>query len=146
MNARIFDIGIFPRYMIAATLSFFLPDWPVRALNDIKLKHSYWRRALLLGLVLVFLLGGFLPEQFELVQALIGGLAVAVAAYHLDKPLRQTIGVGDTSNASKSDTEPSHPRLAGWQKWTLGLLGLWVWTSGSNTATAPGNFGIGALD
>ena len=126
MTARLFDIDIFPWFMIAATLIFFVPDWPVRVLNDIKLKHSYRRAALLLGLVVGFLVGGFLPERFDLVQALIGGLGVAVAAYHLDEPFRQAIGAGDAGNASKSGTGPSHPRLAGWQKWTLGLLGLWI--------------------
>ena len=126
MNVRLFDIGIFPWFMIAATLIFFVPDWPVRVLNDINQKHSCRRPALLFGLVVGSLVGGFLPERFDLVQALIGGLGVAVVAYHLDEPFRQAIGAGDASNASKSRTGPSHPRLAGWQKWTLGLLGLWV--------------------
>ena len=126
MNVRLFDSGIFPWFMIAATLIVFGPDCPVGVLNDIKLKHSYRWPALLLGLVVGFLVGGFLPERFDLVQALIGGLGVAVAAYHLDEPFRQAIGTGYASNAGKSRTGPSHPRLPGWQKWSLGLLGLWL--------------------
>ena len=126
MNVRSFDIGIFPWFMIAAKLIFFGPNCPVGVLNDIKLKHSYRRPALLLGLVVGFLVGGFLPERFDLVQALIGGLGVAVAAYHLDEPFRMAIGTGYSSNAGKSRTGPSHPRLAGWQKCSLGLLGLWL--------------------
>ena len=69
MNARLFDIGIFPWFMIVATLMFFVPDWPVRVLNNINPKHSCRRPALLFGLVVGSLVGGFLPERFDLVQA-----------------------------------------------------------------------------
>ena len=101
MNARLFDIGIFPWFMITATLIFFVPDWPVRVLKD-----SRRRPALLVGMVVGFLVGGFLQDRFDLVQALIAGLGVAVAAYHLDEPFRQTIGAGNANNARKSRTEP----------------------------------------
>ena len=39
-------------------------------------------------------------------QALIAGLGVAVAAYHLDEPFRQIIGAENANNARKSRTEP----------------------------------------
>ena len=113
MNARLFDIGIFLWFMIEATSIFFVPDWPVGVLNDIKPNFSYGRTVLLLGLLVGILVGGFLPERFGLVQVLIGGLSVAVTVYHIYDPFRRQLGAGNASNASRSRTERLHPRFPG---------------------------------
>jgi len=127
--------------MIEATLIFFVPDWYVRILNDINPNFSYGRPVLLLGLLVGFVVGGFLPDRLGLVQGLIGGLGVAVTVYHPYEPFRGQLWSGNVSNASNSRTELPHLRLPGWQKWTLGLFRILVWTSAFNTAAAPGNFG-----
>jgi hypothetical protein len=64
MNARLFSIGIFPWFMIAATAVFFNPSWPRQALNLLglgqksedrptKTKLPNWGLALLAGYVLL---------------------------------------------------------------------------------------------
>ena len=88
MNSRMFSIGIFPWTMIVATAIFFEPDWPRRVLVDLKRIHPFRTPALILGFILGFCLGGFLPDNFSWVRALIGGVGVAIAAYHLDEPFR----------------------------------------------------------
>lgn len=126
MNARLFNIGIFPWFMIAATLIFFAPDWPRQVLKDIKRGHSYRLPALVFGLVVGFLVGGFLPERFDLVQALIGGLGVAVAAYYLDEPFLKSAPSGETDGPGMASPGAEYPGLTAWQKWVLGLSGLWI--------------------
>ncbi|MDA0735445.1 MAG: HTTM domain-containing protein [Chloroflexi bacterium] len=144
MNARLFDIGIFPWFMIAATLVFFAPDWPVRVLKDVKLRHNYRLPALVLGLVVGFLVGGFLPERFDLVHALIGGLGVAVAAYHLDEPFLKSARAEETNGVSESPPRASWlNRMAKIGCRSIGAVG---WASGFDTVEAPGNPRIGALD
>ena len=67
MNARLFSIGIFPWFMIAATAVFFDPSWPRRGLNWLglgrqtpstkaKLPLPNWGLALLAGYVMLQLL------------------------------------------------------------------------------------------
>ena len=66
-NARLFSIGIFPWFMIAATAVFFNPDWPRRFLNLLgvgarqtavptKMKLPNWGLALLTGYLLLQIL------------------------------------------------------------------------------------------
>jgi len=88
MNSRFFSIGIFPWMMIAATAIYFEPDWPRRVLLDLRHGHTFRIPALAGGFALGFFIGGFLPSSFSLVQALIGAIGVAIAAYHLDEPFR----------------------------------------------------------
>lgn len=88
MNSRLFTIGIFPWFMIVATLVFFEPDWPRRVFEDIKRRHPFRLPALLTGLIVGFMIGVLLPSGFSLMHALIGAIGVAVTAYHLDEPFR----------------------------------------------------------
>lgn len=90
INARLFVIGIFPRFMIAATLIFFQPDWPRRVLIDIKQRHRFRFPALIIGFIAGFAIGALLPTGFSLMHALIGAIGVAVAAYRLDELYRPT--------------------------------------------------------
>ena len=89
INSRLFDIGIFPWLMIAATLIFFPPGWPRRMLWDIRRAHPVRVPALGLGFVLGAFIGGTLPADFSWVHIIIGGLGTAVAAYHLEEPFRR---------------------------------------------------------
>jgi vitamin K-dependent gamma-carboxylase len=136
MNSRLFAIGIFPWAMIAATAIFFEPDWPRRVLRDIKEGHAYRFPALLIGFAIGFLIGGIIPGYFSWVQAAVGGLGVAIAAYHLDEPFRpaqeNTVEIPakqkkEKARKGKKDAQgviPQEP--APLSQWTLAFLGLWA--------------------
>jgi hypothetical protein len=136
MNARLFDIGIFPWLMIASTLVFFGPDWPRRVVQDVRLRHSYRLPALLGGFVVGGVTGALLPEDLDWFHAIIGGMGVAVAAYHLDEPFlprqvdadaKETAGKdGPAHHLDRSVWRLPRPGLTALQKSTLALLGLWV--------------------
>lgn len=84
-NARLFSIGIFPWVMIAATSIFFEPDWPRRLLGFFAADPAQRRprRRILMGFVLGYLLGAWLPVSFDLAQALFGGLGGALSVFAL---------------------------------------------------------------
>ncbi|MCH8744889.1 MAG: HTTM domain-containing protein [Chloroflexi bacterium] len=131
MNARLFDIGIFPWLMIAATLVFFGPDWPRRVWCDIKTRHSYRLPMLAVGAALGFVIGAWLPERFDLMHAIIGALGVGIAAYHLDEPFAKPGPASESPTSvlvEAQGIEHRHvrSRLTGFQKCAVGLLGLWV--------------------
>lgn len=83
LNARLFEIGIFPWMMIVGTTLFFEPDWPVRMRNSLRSGGRLVRAAILSGFALGFAIGGFLPTEFAPVRALVGGFGVAVLAFHV---------------------------------------------------------------
>ncbi len=123
MNSRLFGIGIFPWTMIAATLIFFEPDWPRRLLRDLRGGRLIRAGAFAGGSILGFFVGGFLPDQFSMVRALIGALGVGVAAYHLDEPFRSRPRAPSTAGEQTKE----HPAPLGRKRqWTLALLGVWV--------------------
>lgn len=135
MNSRLFHIGVFPWMMIAATAIFFAPDWPRRVLRDVKEGHAYRLPALVIGFALGFLIGGLVPGYFSWVQALVGGLGVAVAAYHLDEPFRssqeedletQTKRARDRVRKPPQAVRLAAPGRFPTSRWTLALLGVWV--------------------
>ena len=136
MNARLFDIGIFPWLMIAATVLFFEPDWPRRMLRDLRQGHAFRAPALIGGFSLGFFIGGLLPETFSLVKALVGAVGVAIAAYHLDEPFRrpeaEPVGVkaepamARRARVKAASRSPAPPVLTLVQKWTFALLGVWL--------------------
>ncbi len=140
MNSRLFNIGIFPWTMIAATAIFFEPDWPRRVLQDIRQGHPSRVPALVGGAVLGFFIGGFLPEEFSWMRAFIGAFGVAIAAYHLDEPFRHPEreetrfkaqpgdNTGDNTNDEKQEISQSlatQGKSLG-QKWTIALIPIWV--------------------
>ena len=110
VNSRLFSIGLFPWLMIAATAIYFEPDWPRRVLLDLRQGHRFRIPALVAGFALGFLIGGFLPSSFSLVQALIGAIGVAIAAYHLDEPFRRPEAT--TSDAEAKPAEGEEPEEA----------------------------------
>jgi hypothetical protein len=130
MNARLFGIGIFPWFMIAATLIFFNPDWPVQVVACIRRGRGIRFTALVLGTAGGFLAGALLPRELELVPAVIAGLGGAVLGFHLGEPFQKsrpiTSPMESADNYGYGGPGTAGPGLTGWQKCTLGLLGLWV--------------------
>lgn len=83
LNSRLFNIGMFPWMMIVATTVFFDGDWPRRMAAALRSGTSAVRPAVATGFLLGFFVGGFLPETFSAVRAVIGGFGVGVLAFHL---------------------------------------------------------------
>ena len=83
MNSRLFDIGIFPWMMIAATTVFFEPDWPRRLVRALRGGPMLLRTGTIAGGVGGFLVGGLLPPSFVPLQACMGAFGVAVFVFHL---------------------------------------------------------------
>ena len=123
MNSRLFNIGIFPWFMIAAILIFFEPDWPRRVLHDFRQGHAFRSAAFVGGFCLGFLLGSLVPDGFSLVQALVAAIGVGVAAYHLNEPFQHPPLEAAAAGAKPAEARVA-PRLA--QRWILALLGVWV--------------------
>ena len=120
-NTRLFSIGIFPWFMMAATLIFFPPDWPSRVWADIKNKNR-WRLFLLLtGLAAGGLLAALLPEKFGLLPFLTGAVVVGVAFYHLPEPFQAL-----TTAVVRDLAETPAPGLSRVQKFALAVLGVWA--------------------
>ncbi len=86
MNSRLFNIGVFPWTMIAATAIFFEPSWPRDIARDLQRKaadSSYRRIGLWTGAAIGFWLGGFLPDSFSPVRAAVSTVGVAIGGYHV---------------------------------------------------------------
>ncbi len=95
MNARLFEIGIFPWLMIAATTIFFEPDWPRHLGRAFRARRSL-RAILVTGAVIGFGVGGFLPLSFSLVMAATGAAGMGTAVFHLipaREPTAATVAV-----------------------------------------------------
>ena len=84
-NATLFRIGVFPWFMIAATLVFFAPDWPAKLL---RLRSP---------------LGGYAPPGPRVRRAILAALAV-YAAVQATVPLRHHLYPGNVNW-----TEAGHP-------------------------------------
>ena len=132
MNARLFVIGIFPWFLIAATLILFPQDWPRRVLRDIKNRHHFRFPALVTGAIVGFAIGALLPTGFSLVHVLVGAIGIAVAAYHLDEPFKRTeqaVGAEmPVTRAARESrrSESAPPVITPMRSWALVLLGVWV--------------------
>ena len=84
MNSRLFGIGIFPWMMIVGTSVFFDSDWPRRLASSLRSPDNRLVRPVVtLGALVGFAIGGFLPREFAIVQALSGAFGVGVLAFHL---------------------------------------------------------------
>ncbi|MGW8122300.1 HTTM domain-containing protein [Roseivirga echinicomitans] len=80
MNVELFQIGIFPWFMIAATSLYFSPDWPKRVLRKIGFigaepsqlvnfkSNPKYQKAILYGLALYFSIQVFLPLRHWLIK------------------------------------------------------------------------------
>ncbi len=104
MNSRLFGLGIFPWMMIVGTALFFDPDWPRRLLASLRSSGSSLVRVVVaLGAVVGFLIGGFLPREFAIVQALSGSFGLAVLAFHVTPERLRT------PSTVRSDPMPPRP-------------------------------------
>lgn len=84
MNSRLFGIGIFPWMMIVGTSVFFDPDWPRRLIVSFRSPNNrVVRPVVAIGAAIGFAIGGFLPREFAIVQALTGAFGVGVLAFHV---------------------------------------------------------------
>jgi vitamin K-dependent gamma-carboxylase len=83
INARLFEIGIFPWLMVVGSTLFFEPDWPRKLATSLRARNRAVTAAVLGGFAVGFVIGGALPLTFALFRALCGGFGVAVLAYHL---------------------------------------------------------------
>lgn len=123
MNSRLFGIGIFPWTMIAATIIFFDPDWPRRFVADMKRGHPLRSPGASVGFMLGVLTAALLPKVFAWPRALIGGIGLMVAGYHLDEPWRRH--KTPPSIESPSSTGSWKKLLPRQRKW-VAFLSLWV--------------------
>jgi hypothetical protein len=120
MNARLFEIGIFPWLMIVATTIFFEPDWPRRMVAAVR-GGGIAAAAVYAAFVVGFLIGGFLPKSFTVVQALGGGLGVSVMVFHL---LPSRIREVETIRQQPRTLSPWQPFVAG--RALVVFLAVWV--------------------
>lgn len=80
-NARLFNIGIFPWFMLAATTIYFHPGW-VRALwHDVWPSPSQRGVYLMGGAMVGAWLAGFFRESFEVLPMIIGGTFGALTVW-----------------------------------------------------------------
>lgn len=127
LNSRLFDIGIFPWTMIAATTLFFPTDWPRRLIADLTTGRDRLRgMAFIVGAVVVGTVAGFIYGSLALMPLAIGALGGGVFAYFVVDYFRPTSV--DTTRTAVGDSEPAEPRAvvpprAGL---ILGALGVWV--------------------
>lgn len=126
MNSRLFGIGIFPWTMIVATMLFFQAAWPRQMWTDIRSGGRRQLLILIVGFALGFLIGGYLPEDFSYMRALIGGLGVAVAAYHLDEPFRHRPGRATRHRRVDLETSGHSQPITKADKWIVLFLAFWV--------------------
>ena len=129
MNSRFFSIGIFPWLMIVATAIFFPPGWPRRLLLDIRQGPRLRIAGVVGGFSLGLFIGGYIPQNFSWVQAIIGGLGVAIAAYHLDEPFgRKCLAPADakTSLGGLDLPKRSGNVIHQMTSWPIALVLMWV--------------------
>lgn len=140
-NSSLFSIGIFPWFMVLATLIFFPPDWPGKLIRDIAIERT--RRGMLC--VAVGVATGYLALECRGEPAIIpfvgGALAGALLYWTLAERLqRRAPGMSFASALwhpaevsarapAESPAESPAPlagRLTGRQWLIAGLLALWM--------------------
>ena len=87
MNARFFNIGIFPFLMIAATAIFFPADWPRRVVNDARTRPRparFWRFVIGFGIVAAIAI--LLPTKHAPIDPLAAGIGGGVVGYYFEIP------------------------------------------------------------
>jgi vitamin K-dependent gamma-carboxylase len=115
INDRLFSIGIFPWFAIAATTIFFPPDWPQRFAAACR-AH---RVSILSGGAISLLIGLYMHRGFELVPALVAGLGGGLVVWTFLE------GHGHRVTASNAATEV-HEAAGSGRKLVLGFLMAWA--------------------
>ena len=85
-NTRLFNIGIFPWFMLGATTIFCRPDWPRRLFHATWVKPSRQGTIVLLGGAVGAVGAAFFHEEVELFPVAVGAAAVAVTAWLFAEP------------------------------------------------------------
>ena len=101
MNDRLFSIGIFPWFMILASMMFFPSDWPRQFVRAIQENRNQTTVYILTGAVFCSFLGLFLHNRFDAVPGLIALLAGGVLVWTY-----QTAFAGGREASAKSATGP----------------------------------------
>ena len=92
-NTRLFNIGIFPWTMTAATTIFLPPDWPRRLVGDLK-KLSGRSIAAFLGAALGAVMAAAFRGEWTFVPSSVGALAGMVIAWSLVPAMHDARDVG----------------------------------------------------
>ena len=125
MNDRLFSIGIFPWFMILASMMFFPSDWPRQFVRAIQEHRNQTTVYILTGAVFCSFLGLFLHNRFDAVPGLIALLAGGVLVWTY-----QTAFAGGREASAKSATGPGpfKGRAQGRMRMAVvtGLLSIWV--------------------
>lgn len=133
LNARLFNIGVFPWTMILGTIVFFDADWPRRVWTDLNAKRRHTPKRVAgwwLGAAAGFWIGGFLPDSFSPFRAAIGALGVAVLGYHIGSRLDRATSVPPQrtkrrrARGKRATDSPGTPQpMSGV---AFGLLAIWI--------------------
>jgi len=81
-NTRLFSIGIFPWFMMAATAIFFDPDWPRRIWQDVWGRPSRRGVITLVAFALGGVAAGWFKEEVEILPSIIGAVSLALCVWH----------------------------------------------------------------
>jgi vitamin K-dependent gamma-carboxylase len=114
MNDRLFRIGIFPWFAIVATTLFLPPEWPRLLWAEVR------RRPVLMFLAAAtyMAIGLFFHRSFELVPALVGGLAGMLIVWSAIEALR------DITVAPRAEPEAATP-VPAHRPWLVAFLAAW---------------------
>lgn len=127
MNARLFNIGIFPWLMIAGTAIFFPPDWPRRILADLRhnprslRSYAWW-----LGFVLGAGVGWTLPDVFAWFHVTIGGLGGALTLFSFAELLNPFPADRPASHAEQAEKSPAMAGTYRSKQLLVILLSAWL--------------------
>lgn len=117
VNSGLFGIGIFPWFMIAATVVFFPPSWPRDAWRVIRSERAAPIAGLLVGAAGGFVLGSWFPRHTDPMHALIAAFGGGVLGLHIGSE-RDGPGLPSPS--------PEPPASAGRSPWVTRFLICWV--------------------
>lgn len=127
MNARLFNIGIFPWLMIAGTAIFFPPDWPRRIVDDLRHRpHSLRSYSWWLGFGLGATVGLTLPKVFAGFHVAVGGLGGALTLFSLAELFSPLPEDSAASAREKTDNVPVPEGTHHSQRLIAILLSVWL--------------------
>ena len=120
-NARLFNIGIFPWFMIVSCLIFFPPDLLRNIWRDVKQRNPNTLPYLIFGLLMGGALSFVAVQEWQLIPVVVGSSGVAVALYSLPDVFRSS-----KIRAGKVLCFDAPRRLTSLQKLGIALAGVWI--------------------
>ncbi len=118
INDRLFSIGIFPWFMILATILFFPHDWFIKFRAAIKNKTLHHRFYILAGAIIFMFICYYFHRPFDWVPIVIGGIAGSLLTW-LFLDLRHPTIVPLPKNSKRVIPAFTIHSV------TVGLIGLW---------------------